>query len=111
LTEESLSGWLRRRYRLSVMLAAEDFEQFLPAYNALGDALCQWYARRGKRCGEVRVVADIHPWIAGRVREYLRDLRKRPEHAPLCRMPLHLLLRAGDEVLEERTYEPLETAR
>lgn len=109
LEEEKTGTLLRRRYRLVACFGCEDFEQFLPRYNALSDALVQWYAKRDKRCGEVRVEACIHPWIAGRVREYVRDLRKRPEHAALQHLPLQLVLKAEDGVLEERLYEPLES--
>ena len=104
LEEEKTGNLLRRRYRLVAQFGCEDFEHFLPRYNALSDALTQWYAQRGKRCGEVRVTADIHPWIAGRVREYIRDLHKRPEHMPLHQIPLHLVLVANNEVLEEHRY-------
>ena len=108
LAEEKTGPLLRRRYRLTAQFTCEDFEQFLPRYTALSDALVQWYATHGKRCGEVRVEAHIHPWIAGRVREYVRDLRKRPEHIPLRHLPLHIVLKADDGVLEERLYEPVE---
>ncbi|AJD48029.1 hypothetical protein S7S_08065 [Isoalcanivorax pacificus W11-5] len=108
LEEQKTGTLLRRRYRLVVCFGCEDFEQFLPCYNALSDALVQWYAKRDKRCGDVRVEAHIHPWIAGRVREYVRDLRKRPEHSPLRHLPLHIVFKTDDGVLEERLYEPVE---
>ena len=108
LEEEKTGTLLRRRYRLVAQFTCEDFEQFLPRYTALSDALVQWYATRDKRCGEVRIEAHIHPWIAGRVREYLRDLRKRPEHAPLQHLPLHLVLTADDGPLEAHTYDPIQ---
>jgi hypothetical protein len=41
LEEEKTGTLLRRRYRLVACFGCEDFEQFLPRYNALSDALVQ----------------------------------------------------------------------
>lgn len=96
ITEDRLPGLLRRGRLLVITLEAEDIDAFKPRYAAFSQALEQWYAKRGKRCAGVRIHALIHPWIGGRVRDYVRRLREIPAHAPLRQIPVTLILTGTD---------------
>ncbi|WP_111656824.1 hypothetical protein [Isoalcanivorax indicus] len=96
ITEDRVPGLLRRGRVLVITLEAEDIDAFKPRYEAFSRALEQWYGKRGKRCAGVRIHALIHPWIGGRVRDYVKRLREIPAHAALRHMPLTLILTGTD---------------
>jgi hypothetical protein len=79
------TGFLRRRRTYRIDLHAEDFEAFRPR--------------------------TIHPWIAGRVKDYLRKLRRSSSHDWLSQVPLYIELTAPDgEIISSEVLEPDEPA-
>ncbi|MCH8543252.1 MAG: hypothetical protein LAT61_06770 [Alcanivorax sp.] len=96
LTDEKMPGLLTRKRVFVISFAAEDFDEFKPRYEAFSAALLTWYAKRGKRCSAVQINATVHPWIAGRVKDYVRRLRDIPAHAPLKTMTVNVMLDGSD---------------
>ena len=96
LTDEKMPGFFTRKRMLVITFAAEDFDEFKPHYEAFSHALLAWYAKRGKRCDTVQIRATVHPWIAGRVKDYVRRLREIPAHAPLKHMAVNVMLDGSD---------------
>ena len=95
--EERHRRWLLwSRFTFHIHFSAPEFEPFREAYEQFREELHQWHARRGKRCEGVRVDAEIHPWIAGRIRDYLRKLRGSETHAFLAQMPIEVCLTGLD---------------
>jgi|GEM_PF-4043634 len=104
-------GWFRRRLTYRIELHAEDFEQFRPRFDQVMTELMEWRQKRGRKTGAVRFHATIHPWIAGRVKDYLKQLRRSSSHAYLARIPLYIELTAPDgEPIESGILEPEESA-
>ncbi|MBZ2187642.1 hypothetical protein K8B33_00905 [Alcanivorax sp. JB21] len=96
LTDKKMPGLLTRKRVFLITFAADDFDAFKPCYEAFSAALLIWYAKRGKRCGAVQIDATVHPWIAGRVKDYVRRLREIPGHAPLRNMTVSVTLQGSD---------------
>lgn len=91
--ERTLSlGLGGRRFALRVELAAEDFEQFQVHYTALVARLADWHRKRGRGARQLEIAAVVHPWIAGRIKDYLNKLRDHGELAFLKRLPMHAVL-------------------
>lgn len=100
-------GLLKRRRTYCIKLHAEDFEHFRPRFDQVMTELMQWRQRRGAKTGAVRFYATIHPWIAGRVKDYLKKLRRSSSHAYLAAIPLYIELTALDgELIESDMLEP-----
>lgn len=92
--ERTLSwGLTGRRFALRADFAAEDFEQFQEHYTALIGALGEWHRRRGRRARRLELDGVIHPWIAGRIKDYLTQLRHHQALSFLQRLPMQALLR------------------
>ena len=108
--EERRRVWLLwSRFTYCIRFSAPEFEPFRQAYEQFREELLQWHRKRGKRCERVRVEADIHPWIAGRIRDYLRRLRSSESHAFLARIPIEVHLSGIDgKPVEQYTLEPSE---
>lgn len=86
------AGLWSRRLMYEIYLVAEDFEQFRGFYEQITRELLEWGGQRGRKCGGVRIKAIIHPWIAGRVREYIRKLRNSDTHFFMRRVPVEVSL-------------------
>ena len=85
-------GLTGRRFALRAELAAEDFEQFQDHYTALTGRLVEWHRRRGRGARHLEIAAVVHPWIAGRVRDYLNKLRTDPRLTFVKRLPMLAIL-------------------
>ena len=96
LADNKMPGLLTRKRVFVITFAAEDFDTFKPCYEAFSEALLAWYAKHGKRCSAVQIEATVHPWIAGRVKDYVRRLREIPGHTPLRDMTVSVLLHGSD---------------
>jgi len=90
------AGWFRRRLVWNVQLSADDFEEFQPRFERFMTEVLEWRRRRGSKTAGVRFHARIHPWITGRVKQYLRRLRASESHAFLRDIPFYLELTALD---------------
>lgn len=100
-------SWRGKLYQYDVYLVADDFAQFQDHFPVLRSALLDWHQQRGSRCKSVTVKATLHPWISGRVKEYLRDLRKTDGLEFLCRLPIAVnLVGADGEPIEQFVLEP-----
>ncbi len=104
-------GWFKRRLTYRIDLRAGDFEEFRPRFDQVMTELMEWRQKRGGKTGAVRFHATIHPWIAGRVKDYLKKLRRSSSHAFLAHIPLYIELTAPDgERIESGVLEPEESA-
>ncbi|MZR61590.1 protein kinase [Alcanivorax sp. DP30] len=100
-------SWRGKLYQYDVYLVADDFEQFQAHFPVLRSALLDWHTQRGARCKAVTIKATLHPWISGRVKEYLRDLRRSDGLEFLSRIPVSVNLVAADgEPIEKFVLEP-----
>ncbi len=105
-------SWRGKLYQYDVYLVADDFEQFQGHLPVLRSALLDWQAQRGKRCKAVTIKATLHPWIAGRVKESLRDLKRTDGLEFLARIPISVNLVAADgEPIEQLVMEPEKQAK
>ncbi|MAX54239.1 MAG: protein kinase [Alcanivoracaceae bacterium] len=102
--KESKEGfsWRGNLYRYDVYLVADDFEQFQSHFPVLKSALMDWHEQRGSRCQSLTIKATIHPWISGRVKEYLKGLRQLEGMTFLSRLPITLNLVGSDGQAIER---------
>lgn len=106
------AGLWSRRLIYDIDLGAEDFEQFRDFYEQVTRELSEWGRQRGRKCGGVRFRATIHPWIAGRVREYIRKLRESDGHAFMQRVPVEVTLAGIDgESVDHYLLEPDKTGK
>ena len=100
-------SWRGKQYQYDVYLVADDFEHFQDHFPVLRSALLDWHAQRGSRCKAVTVKATLHPWISGRVKQYLRDLRKTDGLEFMSAIPVSVNLVAADgEPIERFVLEP-----
>ena len=107
--KESKAGmsWRGSLYQYDIYLVADDFEQFQSHFPVLRSALLDWHQQRGSRCKAVTIKATLHPWISGRVKQYLRDLRRAEGLEFLGRIPILLNLVAADgEPIERLAWGP-----
>jgi len=93
--EKIPGGWVRKRLLWRVFIAANDFQEFQPLYEELRQDLTQWHEKRRKQCAAIIIKATIHPWIAGRVADYIKNLRKSETHAFMQDIPVELILMDG----------------
>lgn len=94
-------------YVLDIFVMADDFTQFQSHFEQLTQDLFEWGNKRGKKCGKIQFKATVHPWISGRVKEYLRNLRKSESHAFMQRIPINLnLVGADGKPIEQVRIEP-----
>lgn len=75
------AGLLARRRLYWVYIGVEDFDQFRNLYEKVALELHAWGSKQGKKYGGIRIHIVMHPWIEGRVREYIRKLRNSSSHA------------------------------
>ena len=100
-------SWRGKQYRYDVYLVADDFEQFQGHFPVLRSALLDWHSQRGSRCKAVTVKATLHPWISGRVKQYLKDLRNTDGLEFLARIPMSINLVAADgQPIEKLELDP-----
>lgn len=101
------TGLLASHYLMDVFIMADDFAQFQSRFESLCGELLNWHTARGKKCGGIKLKATIHPWIAGRVKESLRNLRRSDSHAFLQRMPIDInLVSADNQPIEQYQLAP-----
>ena len=107
-SEERFRRWLVFPFYIFLAeLTAREFSEFQPLYEQLGEELLSWKAKRDKRCSRVCIHARIHPWIAGRVRDYLRKMRASDSHAFLRSIPLEVKLQGlDDKPVDDFILEP-----
>ncbi len=95
------------RFVFRADITVEEFPDFHELYAQLRDELLRWHEKRGKRCQAVRINATIHPWIAGRIRQYLRELRNSESHAFLQHLSVEIELSGLDgKPVDHYTLEP-----
>ena len=100
-------GLLASHYIFDIFLIADDFNQFQSRFESLCTELLNWHAARGKKCGGIKFKATIHPWIAGRVKESWRNLRRADSHAFLQQIPLDInLVGADNQPIEQYRLAP-----
>lgn len=90
------SGFMSTHYVFDIFAMADEFAQFQEHFDTLTQELKQWGDSRGKKAGRIQFKATVHPWIAGRVKEYIRRLRKADTHAFMQRIPIHVNLVGAD---------------
>jgi serine/threonine protein kinase len=102
------AGLLSSIYVYDIYVMADDFKQFQGHFEKLSEELFNWGKSRGKKCGKVKFKATVHPWIAGRVKEYLKNLRKSDSHAYLQHIPIEVnLVGADGKPIEQYRLDPL----
>lgn len=84
--------WLQRRYGMEIRFTADEFPEFQTLFREIAEALSTWAEKRSKGCTCVIVNGTIHPWIAGRIREYLRNLRNADSHVFMRGLPVQVKL-------------------
>lgn len=100
-------SWRGSLYQYDIYLVADNFEQFQGHFPVLRSALLDWHQKRGKRCQAVAVKATLHPWISGRVKDYLKQLRRAEGLEFLAALPMAVNLVAADgEPIERREWPP-----
>lgn len=105
------TGLLSSHYVFDIWFAAEDFAQFQPYFAQITSELYEWGRQRGSKCGRVQVKAVIHPWIAGRVKQYFDDLRRSESHGWMQRIPMQITLLAVDgKPIQRLMREPGDTS-
>lgn len=98
--------WLRRTYAWQIRFEANDFAEFQKVFTQITTDLYQWHQARQQKCAEVRLEGIIHPWIAGRIKEYLRNLQESQSHAFLRDIPFHVSLKdSSGENIEDGAPE------
>ena len=99
-------SWRGSLYQYDIYLVADDFEQFQSHFPVMRSALLDWYQQRGSRCKAITIKATLHPWISGRVKQYLKDLRRAEGLEFLAGIPMLLNLVAADgQPIERLTWE------
>lgn len=103
-------SWRGAVYQYDIYLVADDFEQFQSHFPVLRSALMDWFQQRGGRGKAVSIKATLHPWISGRVKQYLRELRKTEGLEFLARIPMAINMVGSDgEPIEKLTWGPMES--
>jgi len=104
------SGLLSSIYVYDIYLVADDFNQFQGHFEKISEELFQWGKQRGKKCAKVKFKATVHPWIAGRVKEYLRNLSRAESHAYLSSITIDInLVGADGQPIEQYKLEPAQS--
>jgi serine/threonine protein kinase len=101
------AGLLSSVYVFDIYVMADDFHQFQGHFEKISQELFAWGKERGKKCGKVKLKATVHPWIAGRVKDYVRNLRKADTHEFLKRIPIEVnLVGADGKPIEQYRIDP-----
>lgn len=101
------AGLLSSVYVFDIYVMADDFHQFQGHFEKISQELFAWGKERGKKCGKVKLKATVHPWIAGRVKDYVRNLRKADTHEFLKRIPIEVnLVGADGQPIEQYRIDP-----
>jgi serine/threonine protein kinase len=101
------AGMLSSIYVFDIYVMADDFNQFQGHFEKITEELFNWGKERGKKCGKVKLKATVHPWIAGRVKEYVRNIRKADTHEFLKRIPIEVnLVGADGKPIEQYRIDP-----
>lgn len=101
------AGLLSSHFVFDIYMVADDFNQFQKQFEQVTEQLHQWGEQRGKKCGRIQFKATIHPWIAGRVKEYIKRLRSADTHSFMQSIPVRLNMLAADgQPIERLVLEP-----
>ena len=101
------SGFMSSHYVFDIYAMADEFPQFQQHFDTITQELKQWGDSRGKKAGSIRFKATVHPWIAGRVKDYIKRLRKADTHEFMQRIPIHVnLVGADGKPIEQLVIEP-----
>lgn len=101
------AGLMSSIYVFDIYVMADDFNQFQGHFEKISEELFNWGKERGKKCGKVKLKATVHPWIAGRVKEYVRNIRKADTHEFLKRIPIEVnLVGADGKPIEQYRIDP-----
>ncbi len=101
------AGLLSSSYLFDIYVMADEFPQFQKHFEKLTEELFAWGQQRGKKCGRIQFKATVHPWIAGRVKDYIRSLRKADTHAFMQRIPIAVnLVGADGKPIEQFRLDP-----
>ena len=101
------AGFMSSRFVFDVYAMAEDFPQFQKLFQPLTEELMNWGQTRGKKAGRVQFKATVHPWIAGRVKDYIKRLRQSESHSFMQRIPVQVSLVGADgKPIERYVLEP-----
>ncbi len=101
------AGLMSSIYVFDIYVMADDFNQFQGHFQKISEELFNWGKERGKKCGKVKLKATVHPWIAGRVKEYVRNIRKADTHQFLQRIPIEVnLVGADGKPIEQYRIDP-----
>ncbi|MDX1804185.1 MAG: serine/threonine-protein kinase [Alcanivorax sp.] len=101
-------SWRGGLYQYDIFLVADDFAQFQEHHPVIRSGLVDWHGQRGRRCRLITIKATIHPWISGRIKDYLRKLRHAEGLEFLAAIPMHINLVASDGEPIERLEWPAE---
>lgn len=102
-------SWRGTVYQYDIYLVADDFEQFQSHFPVMRSALMDWFRQRGKRAKLVTIKATLHPWISGRVKQYLQALRKTEGLEFLAAIPMNINLVGSDgDPIEKLAWGPVE---
>jgi|GEM_PF-438430 len=105
------AGLLSSAYLFDIYVMADEFPQFQKHFEKLTEELFAWGQQRGKKCARIQFKATVHPWIAGRVKDYIRSLRKADTHAFMQRIPIAVnLVGADGKPIEQFRIEPEDAA-
>ena len=101
------AGFMSSHYVFDIYAMADEFPQFQEHFDTITQELKQWGESRGKKAGCIRFKATVHPWIAGRVKDYIKRLRRADTHAFMMRIPIHVnLVGADGKPIEQLVLEP-----
>jgi serine/threonine protein kinase len=104
-------SWRGNLYQYDIYLVADDFEQFQSHFPVMRSALIDWFQQRGARGKAVTIKATLHPWISGRVKQYLKELRKTEGLEFLARIPMAINLVGSDgDPIEKLAWGPMESS-
>jgi serine/threonine-protein kinase PpkA len=104
-------SWRGNLYQYDIYLVADDFEQFQAHFPVMRSALMDWFQQRGARGKAVSIKATLHPWISGRVKQYLKELRKTEGLEFLARIPMAINLVGSDgDPIEKLAWGPMENS-
>lgn len=94
--QKTKTGLLSSHYVFDIYAVADDYPQFQKHAESLTEELKAWGEKRGKKAGALKVKVTVHPWIAGRVKDYFKQLRKADTHTFLKNIPIELTLVGAD---------------
>lgn len=103
------AGLFSSHFLYDIYVMADDYPQYQGHFEKIAIELLDWYKQRGKKAAAIRFKATIHPWIAGRVKDSLKRLRKSDTHTWLNQIPIDVnLVGADGKPIEQYRLEAVE---